>query len=164
MIVPWIVPWWVEVLALLEADTASSCLCQTTSKQVESWQVVLRDSHRWNPTVDKDLGSYSWLCSLYVHGMFIFYENELKDHDRIDGSLLASSFPIMMGKQHFRAKWPCQGLRTAMGTMNIATIHDYLYQVPNYTAYDGEAKEHFAESTNDSPNLTQDEFIPWSTW
>ena len=50
-----------------------------------------------------------------------------------------------------------------MGTVNIATIHGYLYQVPNYIAYNKETKdrgEHFAKSANGSPNLTQDEFMP----
>ena len=49
-----------------------------------------------------------------------------------------------------------------MGTINIATIHDYLYQVPNDTAYNEGTKdrrEHFAESANGSPNLTQDECV-----
>ena len=29
---------------------------------------------------------------------------------------------------------PCQLWRTAMGTVDIATIHGYFYQVPNYMA------------------------------
>ena len=54
-----------------------------------------------------------------------------------------------------------------MGTVDIATIHGYFYQVPNYAAYNEETKdggEHFAASPNGSPNLTQDEFVPRPTW
>ena len=54
-----------------------------------------------------------------------------------------------------------------MGTVNIATIHDYLYQVPNNTAYNEETEnrgEHFAKSANGSPNLTQNECMPRATW
>ena len=56
---------------------------------------------------------------------------------------------------------------TAMGTMDVTTIHDYFNQVPDDTAYNKETKdcgENLTESANGSPNLPQDEFVPRPTW
>ena len=46
-----------------------------------------------------------------------------------------------MSEQHFRTKGPRQLWKTAMGTMDIATIHDYFDQVPDKAAYNKETED-----------------------